>query len=152
MGADDDEMRAVLARARTVAVVGLSDRPERDSHQIARYLLAQGYEVIPVNPNVSEVLGRRSYPSLREVPPEIPVDLVDIFRRSEEVGPIVDAAIARGVRAVWMQLGVVHEAAAAAARAQGLFVVQDRCVMVEHRRLRVGPVEDRTARNGSKDS
>lgn len=144
----DGRLRSLLLQARTIAVVGLSDRPDRDSHEVARYLLAQGYDVIPVNPNVTEVLGRPSYRSLSEVPPGRRIDIVDIFRRSDQVGPVVVDAVARGVGAVWMQLGVVNEEAAETARAHGIPVLQDLCIMQEHRRLRVGPVP-RGRSNGS---
>jgi predicted CoA-binding protein len=128
-----DEIRDILAASKTVAVVGLSDNPGRASHNVAAYLQRNGYRVIPVNPMVSEVLGERSYPSLRDVPE--PIDLVDIFRRSEDVPPVVDDAIAVGAKAVWMQEGIVHEGAAAKARAAGLKVVMDRCTLKEHARL-----------------
>ena len=139
MEAADAATRDLLTRARTIAVVGLSDNPERDSHRIARFLQGQGYRVVPVNPKLTHVLGERAYPSLTAIPPELTVDIVDIFRRSEEVEPVVDDALRRGVGAVWMQLGVSNEAAAAKVRARGLPVYQDRCIMVEHRRLRVPP-------------
>ncbi|MCX7866326.1 MAG: CoA-binding protein [Limisphaera sp.] len=129
-----EEIRALLARARTIAVVGLSDKPDRDSHRVARYLLEHGYEIIPVNPNVREVLGRRAYADLREVPH--PVDIVDIFRRPEAVPEIVEAAIARRDGAIWMQESIVHNAAAERARAAGLLVVMNRCLLKEHRRWR----------------
>jgi uncharacterized protein len=116
-------------------VVGLSDKPDRDSNRIARYLQEQGYRVLPVNPMLKEVLGEKAYPSLAQIPAEIRIDIVDIFRRSEEVPPIVDEAVQRGVGAVWMQLGVVHEGAAARARAAGIPVAQDLCIMVTHRSL-----------------
>jgi uncharacterized protein len=137
---EDEATRIMLSRARGIAVVGLSDRPDRDSNSVARYLLNQGYDVIPVNPNLPEALGRRSYPSLRDVPADRRIDIVDIFRRSDQVGPAVDDAIARGVPVVWMQLGVRNEVAAEAAQARGLRVYQDLCIMQEHRRLRVGRV------------
>jgi uncharacterized protein len=137
MEGSDQATRDLLTRARTIAVVGLSDNPERDSHRIAEFLQRQGYHIVPVNPKLSHVLGETAYPSLLAVPPEVKIDIVDIFRRSEEVGPIVDDALRRGVGAVWMQLGVSNDAAAAKVRAQGLPVYQDRCIMVEHRRLRV---------------
>jgi uncharacterized protein len=130
-----EELRRLLEGARTIAVVGLSDKPDRDSNRIARYLQEQGYRVIPVNPMLSEVLGEKAYPSLSEIPAEVRIDIVDVFRRSEEVPPIVDEAIRRGVGALWLQLGVVHEAAAALARAAGLPVAQDLCIMVTHRSL-----------------
>ncbi len=131
--ATDDEIRAILARAKTIAVVGLSDKPERDSHHVAAYLQSHGYRIIPVNPNAAEILGERAYASLREVP--VPVDVVDIFRQPAVVPALVAEAIAIGAKVVWMQEGIVHETAAAAARTAGLTVVMDRCLLKEHRRL-----------------
>jgi predicted CoA-binding protein len=128
-----DEIRDILTDSKTVAVVGLSDNPDRPSHYVAEYLQSRGYRIIPVNPAVKEVLGERSYAGLREIP--VPVDLVDIFRKSDAVPPIVDDAIAIGAKAVWMQEGVVHKEAAAKARAAGLKVVMDRCTLKEHSRL-----------------
>jgi uncharacterized protein len=140
MGSNDEQLRSILTGARTIAVVGLSEKPERDSNEVARYLRSQGYTIVPVNPSVAEVLGERSYPSLAAIPPAVRVDLVVIFRRSEAVPPIVDEAIARGVPAVWMQLGVEHPAAARTARAHGVVVVENTCSMVAHRRLGIAPV------------
>ncbi len=131
--ATPDEIRDILRAAHTIAVVGLSDNPARASHHVAAYLQRQGYRIIPVNPGVSSVLGEISYASLRDVPEKI--DLVDIFRRPEAVPEIVAAAIAVGAQAVWMQEGVVHNAAAAQAREAGLKVVVDRCTLKEHMRL-----------------
>lgn len=136
----DDSTRRLLQGARTIAVVGLSDNPDRDSNEVARFLLSQGYEVIPVNPNVTEVLGRRSFPSLSDIPSDRRIDIVDIFRKSDQVGPIVDEAIARGVPTIWMQLGVQNPTASEAARTRGLTVYENLCLMQEHRRLKVGPV------------
>lgn len=132
----DSEFREVLGRARTVAVVGLSDKPERDSNEVARYLQSQGYRIVPVNPMLTEVLGERSYPSIAAIPADVRVDIVDIFRRSDQVPPVVDEAIARGAPVVWMQLGVENAPAAAKARAAGLTVFENLCIMVQHRRLR----------------
>ena len=140
----DATMHTILAGARTIAVVGLSDKPERDSNEVARYLQAQGYRVIPVNPALSEVLGERSYPSLGAIPVEETIDIVDVFRRSDQVPPIVVEAIDRRVPAIWMQLGVQNPEAAEAARARGAIVVENRCVMQEHRRLGIPP----RSRNG----
>ena len=120
----------ILASARTIAVVGLSPDPRRPSHGVASYLQRAGYRIIPVNPNVDEVLGERAYSSLREV--SNPIDVVDVFRRSEFVGPIVDDAIAMRVRALWLQDGVIDELAAERARAAGLDVVMDDCMMRRH--------------------
>ena len=119
--------------ARTIAVVGVSANRERDSHAVASYLIDEGYTVYLVNPNEQEVLGRRVYARVQDLPE--PVDIVDVFRRSEHVPPVVDDAIAAGAKAVWMQLGIVHEEAAERARAAGLEVVMDRCTKVEHMRL-----------------
>lgn len=125
--------REILKEIRTIAVVGLSPKKERPSYQVASYLLAAGFEIIPVNPGQEEILGRRCYPSLAVIPG--PVDLVDIFRKSEEVPAVVAAAIAIKAKVIWMQQGIVHPEAAQAAERAGLAVVMDRCLMVEHRNL-----------------
>ncbi len=122
-----------LSEAKTIAVVGMSPRPDRPSHYVAKYLMEQGYRIIPVNPAVDEVLGMKSYPDLVSIPEKI--DLVDIFRRSNQVPPVVDDAIAAGARFIWMQDGVVHEGAAAKARAAGISVVMDNCTLREHSRI-----------------
>ncbi len=140
MNAIDAELREVLTRARTIAVVGLSDKPERDSNEVARYLKSQGYRIVPVNPMLSEVLGERAYPSLSAIPHDVPIDIVDIFRRSDQVPPVVDEALARHVKVIWMQLGVEHAAAAAKARSAGATVYENLCIMVQHRRLHLPPV------------
>jgi uncharacterized protein len=131
----DQDVRAILTGTRTWAVVGCSPDPARDSHRIAGLLQHHGYRVVPVNPHVDEVLGERCYPSLDDVPAEEGIEVVDLFRRSEHVGPHVDEAIAIGASAVWMQLGVVDEAAAERARAAGLRVVMNRCPAIELPRL-----------------
>jgi len=128
-----EEIRRLLSEAKTIAVVGLSDDPARDSHRIAAYLQDRGYRVIPVNPRVGEVLGEKAYPDLASVP--VPIDIVDVFRRVEAIPAIVDEAIAAGAKTVWMQLGLAHNASAEKARAAGLDVVMNKCIMVEHRRL-----------------
>jgi uncharacterized protein len=125
-----DAAEKILRSAKTIAVVGLSPDPARPSNGVARYLQRAGYRIIPVNPNVDEVLGERAYPTLSRLPG--PVDVVDVFRRSQFVGPIVDEAIAIGAGAVWLQDGVVDEAAAERARAAGLDVVMDDCMMRRH--------------------
>ncbi len=129
-----DDLRRILATSKTIAVVGLSNRPERPSHEVASYLKDEGYRIIPVNPNLTEVLGEKIYPSLRDVPE--PVDVVDIFRRPESVPPIVEDAIAIRAKVVWMQLGIVNEQAAARARAAGLKVVMNTCIATTHDALR----------------
>jgi len=140
MAPSDAEIRDVLTRARTIAVVGLSDKPERDSNEVARYLKSQGYRIIPVNPLVPEVLGERSYPSVSAIPREIRVDIVDIFRRSEEVVPIVKDAIRRGVKVVWMQLGIDNAEAGSLVREAGGTEFENLCIMTQHRRLGIPPV------------
>ncbi|UCH43130.1 MAG: CoA-binding protein [Dehalococcoidales bacterium] len=120
----DEEVIGILREAKTIAVVGLSPRPERDSHMVASYLKSQGYDIIPVNPTIDEVLGQRSYPDLLSVPKK--VDLVDVFRRPSEVIPVVEEAIRIRARAIWFQDGVINEKAANMARAAGLSVVMDR--------------------------
>ena len=125
-----DVAEKILSSAKTIAVVGLSANPRRPSHGVASYLQRAGYRIIPVNPKVEEVLGEHAYPSLRDIPQ--PVDVVEVFRRSEFVGPIVDDAIAIRATAVWLQDGVIDEAAAARARASGLDVVMDDCMMRRH--------------------
>jgi len=122
--------RALLQDTRTIAIVGLSPNPQRPSNEVARYLRAAGYTIIPVNPACDEVLGERCYASLREIPG--PVDLVDVFRRAEDVMPIVEDAIAIGARALWLQLGVVAPEAALRAADAGLKVVMDRCPKIAH--------------------
>lgn len=127
-----DELVRLLRECRTIAVVGLSSNPTRASYRVAAYMHRQGKVVIPVNPNESEVLGRQAYPSLSAVPDSI--DLVNVFRRSEEAGAIVDEAIGIKAKAVWLQEGVIDEAAALRARQAGLQVVMDRCWLKEHLR------------------
>ena len=123
----------ILNEYRTVAIVGLSPDPSRPSHRVAKYLTNHGYRVIPVNPDAQEILGTRSYPDMSSIPE--PIEIVDIFRRSEEVMPIVNEAIKIGAKVVWMQEGVINEKAASMARDAGLLVVMDRCMFKEHQRL-----------------
>lgn len=129
----DEMIRTILSTPQTIAVVGCSPKPERDSHRIAQLLQRKGHRVIPVNPGQREILGETCYDSLKDIP--TPVDMVDIFRRSEFVAPIVDDAIAIGAKIVWMQLGVIDEEAAQKAQQAGLTVVMDRCPAIEYRRL-----------------
>jgi predicted CoA-binding protein len=132
----------ILRNARTIAVVGLSDKPERPSYDVASYLMEHGYAIIPVNPKLEtgNWRGIKAYPSLRDIPAEARVDVVDIFRKSEDVPPVVDDAIAIGAKTVWMQLGIVNEAATEKARKAGLNVVMDRCMKIEH--IRMGGKKD----------
>jgi len=130
--ASADPIGDILQKYKTIAVVGLSSNPVRPSHGVAEYLQAVGYRIIPVNPNETEVLNEKSYARLEDVPGEI--ETVDVFRRPEEVMPVVDGAIRVGAKVVWMQLGVINEAAAEKARAAGLTVIMDACLLIEHRR------------------
>lgn len=125
----------ILNHCRTVAVVGLSPKPHRASFDIARYLQTNGYRVIPINPNAAEVLGEKAYATLLEAAQHGSIDLVNCFRNSEDIPPIVDDAIAIGAKAVWMQLDISNETAAAKAQAAGLLVVQNQCIKIDHRML-----------------
>jgi predicted CoA-binding protein len=126
----DPNIRRILEQYKTVAIVGLSDKPFRDSYRIAVYLLEHGYKAIPVNPTIDEVLGLKAYPHLSSIPET--VEIVNIFRRAEFIGPIVDEAIKIGAKVIWMQLGVANQDAAGKARQAGLEVVMNRCIKVEH--------------------
>ena len=130
-GRSDVELQ--LSESKTIAVVGMSPRPDRPSHYVAKYLMEQGYKVIPVNPAVEEILGIKSYPDIVSIPDR--VDMVDIFRRSSQVPPVVEDAIEAGARFIWMQDGVVNEEAAARARSAGMSVVMDNCTLREHSRI-----------------
>jgi predicted CoA-binding protein len=129
--ASSNEIGEILFRYKTVAIVGISDKEDRDSYIVGKYLIENGYTVIPVNPNITEFMGIKAYPSLLEIPGT--VDVVDIFRKPEAVPEIVEHAIKKGAKVIWMQKGIVNNAAAENARAHGLKVVMDRCMMVEHR-------------------
>jgi uncharacterized protein len=127
-----DSILGILNECKTIAVVGLSSNPMRPSHEVTEYMQRTGYRIIPVNPNETEVLGEKSYARLEDVPEK--VDVVNIFRRAEEVPPVVESAIRIGARVVWMQLGIENDEAAEMARAAGLAVVEDACILIEHRR------------------
>lgn len=129
------ELRHILGTCRTIAVVGLSPQWHRPSFFAAKYMQAHGYRIVPVNPMASEILGERSYPSVTAAAADHRIDMVDCFRKSEDIPPLADEAIAIGAQCLWLQLGVVHEEVAARARAAGLAVVMDRCVKIEHARL-----------------
>lgn len=130
----DERLFELLDKSRTIAVVGLSGKPERDSFKVAQYMQKQGYKIIPINPKVERVLGEKAYPDLPSVPE--PVDIVNIFRRSEHILPVVDEALKISPLAIWMQLGIVNEEAAEIAEKAGILVIMDKCIMVEHRRLK----------------
>jgi predicted CoA-binding protein len=129
----DQQIKDLLSRAHTIAVVGLSSSRVRASYGVSQYMQSAGYRIIPVNPNEQQVLGEKAYSRLEDIPEKI--DVVDVFRRSEFVPEVVDAAIRVGARAIWMQEGVADEAAAQRAREAGLFVIMDSCILKEHRRL-----------------
>jgi predicted CoA-binding protein len=132
----DNELKDILLSAKTIASVGLSSNPQKESYGIDLYLQEQGYRIIPVNPTAKEVLGEKAYPDLESVPERI--DVVQVFRRPEDVPPVVESAIKVGAKVVWMQEGIVNEAAAQKARAAGLQVVMDACMRATHQRL-IGP-------------
>ncbi len=131
-GAPSDAVRLILERHRRLAVVGLSPRPERPSHRAMVHMRANGYDITPVNPNCTEVLGVPCAPDLAAAAARGPLEIVNVFRRPEDVPPVVDAAIALGARVVWMQLGISEPESAARARAAGLEVVENRCIKMEH--------------------
>lgn len=137
----DDALRTLLREVRTIAVVGLSPKPERPSHSVARYLKGAGYQIVPINPGHEQILGERSYPTLAAAARDRTIDLVDVFRRSELAGAVVDEAIALrpppAPRLIWLQLGVVDAAAAVRAASAGIPFIMDRCLAIEHRALEV---------------
>jgi len=128
---ESEQIAELMTSARTIAVVGLSDSPMRTSYGVSEYMQSQGYRIIPVNPAIEQTLGEKAYPTLSDVTEKI--DIVNVFRRSEYVPEVVEEAIRLGVPAIWMQEGVEHQAAAEKARAAGIFVVMDRCILKEHR-------------------
>jgi uncharacterized protein len=134
--ADPQTIADIIHNSKVIAVVGLSDKPERASFGVASYLQAQGYKIIPVNPTKEEILGEKCYPDLKSIPEK--VDVVDVFRRSDAVGPIADEAIEVKAKAIWFQEGVINADAAAKASKAGLQVVMDRCMLKEHRKLQSG--------------
>jgi uncharacterized protein len=129
----DEDRRALLQRVKTIAVVGLSPNPARPSHGVARAMQHFGYSIIPIHPTATEVLGAKAYRRLSEVP--VPIDLVDVFRRAEFVGPIVDDCLALGLKVIWIQEGIVNETAAQRARRGGMTVIMDRCIYRDYRQL-----------------
>jgi predicted CoA-binding protein len=134
-GPSELELRSILKDAKTIAVVGLSSNPGRDSHSVAEYLQRKGYRIIPVNPNETEVLGERAYPRLRDIPPEIPVDVVDVFRRAEYTPDVARDAVAIGAKVLWLQSGIVNDEACRIGSEAGLDVVMDMCIRTISRRL-----------------
>jgi len=134
---EPETIQKILKESKTIAVVGLSDKPERDSYSVAKYLKDNGYRIIPINPNISGWMGENAYASLKDIPSGIRIDVVDILRRSEFVFEIVDEAIRINAKAIWMQLGVVDENAARKAEAAGLLVVMDKCMRIELRKMKM---------------
>lgn len=124
----DAELRSILGEARTIAVVGLSSKPDRPSHEVAQFLQERGHRIVPVNPNETEVLGERAYPSLLDVPAETPIEIVDVFRRAEETPPIAEQAVRRGAKVLWLQEGIVNEEARRIAEGAGLTVIMGVCI------------------------
>lgn len=131
----DDAIRRILGETTTIAVVGLSSKPDRPSHDVAAYLQRAGYRIVPVNPRETEVLGEPAYATLRDIPADLPIDVVDVFRRAEETPEVARDAVAIGARTLWLQLGIANDEARAIAEDAGLTVIMDRCLKVDHRRL-----------------
>lgn len=131
----DEDLKEILKNCKTIAVIGLSPKEDRPSYGVAAYLQSKGYRIIPVRPDGEKILGEKVYHSLREIPDSIQIDVVDIFRKSEEVPPVVEEAIQRGAKTIWMQEGVIHPVAGEKAEKAGLKVIMDRCIKKEHRRL-----------------
>jgi predicted CoA-binding protein len=132
---EENEIKKILSSSKTIAVIGISPNEDRPSYRVASYLQSKGYRIIPVRPDGEEILGEKVYPTLSKIPKEINVEVVDIFRKSEEVPPIVEQAIQRGAKVVWMQEGVIHKEAGEKAEKAGLKVVMDRCMKKEYQRL-----------------
>ena len=131
----DDELRSILQAARAIAVVGLSSKPDRPSHEVASFLQERGYRIVPVNPNETEVLDERAYPSLLDVPAEIPIEIVDVFRRAEETPPVAEQAVRRGAKVLWLQQGIVNEDARRIGEEAGLTVIMGVCIRTTIERL-----------------
>jgi uncharacterized protein len=131
----DDQIKQVLEKAKTIAVVGLASSPLRPSYGVSAYMQQQGYRIIPVNPTIADSLGEKAYPSLRDIPKEIKIDIVDVFRRPDAVPEIVDEVIELKLPVLWLQETVVHEEAAEKARKAGVLVIMDQCILKDHRRL-----------------
>ncbi len=131
----DDQLRSILLGARTIAVVGLSSKPDRPSHEVAAFLQERGYRIVPVNPNETEVLDERAYPSLLDVPAEIPIEIVDVFRRAEETPSVAEQAVGRGAKVLWLQQGIVNEEARRIADEAGLTVIMGVCIRTTIGRL-----------------
>lgn len=134
----DAELRSILGAARTIAVIGLSSKPDRHSHQVAKFLQGKGYRIVPVNPNETEVLGERAYPSLDDVPEDDTIDVVDVFRRAEDTPPVARQAVVRGAKVLWLQDGIVNDEARSIAEDAGLTVIMGVCIERTSTRLEGG--------------
>lgn len=141
----DKQIGQILTQCKTIAIVGLSDKPHRDSYMVAKYMMENGYKIIPVNPRAKAVLNQKAYASLAEVPERI--DIVNVFRRSDQVLPVVEEALTKNPGAIWLQLGIENEEGARLAAAQGIAMIMDRCIKVEHQRL-MNDHKRSTGRNG----
>eukprot|EP00455_Lapot_gusevi_P049695 TRINITY_DN7095_c0_g2_i3.p1 TRINITY_DN7095_c0_g2~~TRINITY_DN7095_c0_g2_i3.p1 ORF type:complete len:174 (-),score=37.88 TRINITY_DN7095_c0_g2_i3:49-570(-) len=130
----NEEIARLLTETRTIAMVGASDKPERDSYMVMQYLLTAGYQVIPINPTVASILGQRSYASLAQIPANISIDMVDVFRKPEALPEVFEEALARGTKSIWLQLGLAYNQGAQKAREQGVVVVQNKCIKIEHKK------------------
>ena len=133
----DEDIKVLLKNSKNIAVVGISNKQERDSFGVAKYLVSKGYNVIPVNPSLESWQGIKSYPNLSSIPKNTKLDIVDIFRKPEAVGEIVEESIKVKPKAIWMQLGVINEEAGKKASDSGMTVVMDKCIMVEHKKLKL---------------
>jgi predicted CoA-binding protein len=134
----DQELRSILGEARTIAVVGLSSNPDRPSNEVAEFLQSTGYRIVPVNPNETEVLGERAYASLLEVPEEIPIDVVDVFRRADRTPEVAEQAVARGAKVLWLQEGIANDDARRIGEDAGLIVIMGVCIRKQKQRLERG--------------
>lgn len=131
----DQELRSILGDARTVAVVGLSSKPDRYSYEVAEFLKERGYRIVPINPNETDVLGERAYPSLTDVPDDVAIDVVDVFRRAEDTPPVAEQAVLRGAKVLWLQDGIVNDRARRIAEDAGLTVIMGICIKRTTKRL-----------------
>lgn len=131
----DDEIKELLQKSRTIAIVGLSDKPERDSRKVAKYLQEKGYKIIPVNPKLDSVLGEKAYNKISDIPDDITIDIVNVFRRSIDTLPVVKDSISKKPKAVWLQLGITNDDAAKVAKDNNIMIIMDRCIKIDHEKL-----------------
>lgn len=131
----DDEIKELLQKSRTIAIVGLSDKPERDSRKVAKYLQEKGYKIIPVNPKLDSVLGEKAYNKISDIPDDITIDIVNVFRRSIDTLSVVKDSISKKPKAVWLQLGITNDDAAKVAKDNNIMIIMDRCIKIDHEKL-----------------